>query len=108
MPLLQAVKVPRELRALSGLAGLPAISPFLLGARNDAVCQNRTKSCADCHRVNVCAYVGSGYNFIRSLTCPDSAPYCQDGECVKEPGEACQLPAVANDFTCYDGDEFQV
>ncbi|KAK3927970.1 Endochitinase [Frankliniella fusca] len=93
---LRAPRTPAELLHMSRTLALAATP-------NDDVCQNTTNSCADCNRVNLCAYVGGHWAFLKTSTCPDSAPFCEAGKCVKEDRAGCNLPPVSADFRCYDG-----
>ncbi|KAE8747954.1 hypothetical protein FOCC_FOCC005344 [Frankliniella occidentalis] len=97
----EAVRGPRTPAELLRMSRYPN----LLGGPtpNDAVCLNTTRSCADCTHVNLCAYVGGHWSYLQTSSCPDSAPFCKDGQCIKEDTAGCNLPPVSSDFRCYPG-----
>jgi len=57
-------------------------------------CQGKAQSCIDCYTVRTCAKLPN-YKPVANTTCPNNAPYCNDGQCVVN------LPADSN---CADGD----
>lgn len=95
-----STRAPSDLARAAMFAG-PASQQ---GRRNDSVCENRSASCADCSTQTVCAYVGGGYQFLYTNKCPEDRPFCVDGACQPTADE-CDLPALATDFTCVDGDD---
>ncbi|XP_034244932.1 uncharacterized protein LOC117647318 [Thrips palmi] len=103
-------RLPAELqrRGLGWGLGLGLVSTHAVAANNPQ-CHDRSRSCASCNAVNVCAYVGMGYRLISSEACPDDKPFCFNGQCQKTtPYEACgSTPPVTTDFTCIDDEEVQ-
>lgn len=102
-------RVPADLERLArgrgGLVGTQAVG----ATANNPQCNNRSRSCAGCNTVNVCAYVAMGYRLISTSACPDSAPFCYNGQCQKvSPLDACgSTPPVTTEFTCIDDEEVQ-